>query len=162
MEKKCKTENEKGRRRPRGLDLLSPRRPASLSARARGPASRPSRPLTPAHPLAPPAVAATLAPRVSRALPTRALISFARSRCQRNPTCQRYCASSPRPRRIPPPTERRQRWQGGPGGHARGMDLSPPWRHAHATPRDYRMQASAVIAFDPCPSITELHGRARL
>ena len=85
MEKKCKTEKEKGRRRPRRLDLLGPRRPASLSACARGPASRPSRPLTPAHPSAPPAVAATLAPRVSRALLTRALISFARSRCQRTP-----------------------------------------------------------------------------
>ena len=85
MEKKCKTEKEKGRRRPRGLDLLGPRLPASLSARARGPASRPSRPLMPAHLSAPPAFAATLAPCVSRALPTRALISFARSRCQRTP-----------------------------------------------------------------------------
>ena len=47
-------------------------------------------------------------------------------------------------------------------GHARGMVLSPPWRRAHATPHDRRMQASTAIALDPCPPITELHGRARL
>ena len=72
---------KKGRIEKKREGLGSPGSSAQPApARARGPASRPSRPLTPAHPSAPPAVAATLAPRV-----IRALISFARSRCQRTP-----------------------------------------------------------------------------
>ena len=66
--------------------------------------------------------------------PTR-LPAFACSRCHTGPACQPSCSSSPRhaptahvdsfPRPSPDSAGR-----GGPGGHARGMALSP-WRRAH-------------------------------
>ena len=50
----------------------------------------------------------------------------------------------------------------GPGGHARGMALSP-WRHAHATTcRPLDVKPAPPIALGLHPPFTELHGRARL
>ena len=169
--------NRKGRREE-GL-------PASCSAQPARPATGPAshRPAPPTRCSKP---AARLARPSLRPSVARAPVSLACGRCHLGRACQPHVAHarvSPRLRLQPLPagprtsvllcffptprsnhraTEPRQQWQGGPGGHARGMDLSPPWRHAHATPRDHRMQASTAIALDPCPPITEFHGRARL
>ena len=158
--KKCKTEKEKGRRRPRELDLLGPRRPASLSARAAqqaGPVGR-SRPRT----RQPHQQSLPHWPRASAVRCPPARLSASPAAAANGPRLSALLCIFSTPTPNPSSDRMSTTVAGRARGHARGMVLSPPWRRAHATPRGRRMQASAAIALDPCPPITELHGRARL
>ena len=141
MEKKRKMEKGKGE----GLvaQACSASRPASAQqpsqpnhtrirpARARGPACGPA---SPARPPASLAVAATLAPRVSRTLPMPVRLPVsACSRCLLDPARQRYCASSPRRAQT---TVRQSSDSNGRGGQGSCPGHGPvsPLRRAHATP----------------------------
>ena len=104
-----------------------------------------------------------LTPCVSCTSPTPArLPASACSRCLLDPACQPYCASSPC-RGQPPRDQTPTALAGGrPRGHAQGMPLSP-LRRAHATtraPLDASVRLRSPLGLHP--SITELHGRARL
>ena len=124
----------KNRKRKRG------RRPRSPGCSA----SRPSQPnrahLAPARPYA----AHEPAQRVAHAC---APICLARSHCPLDPACQPHppstvSSSSPTPQ--PPMRPAPDSYgRGGPGGHARGMTLSP-LRHAHATPHHRLMRCTRL------------------
>ena len=133
--KKKKTEKKERRKR-----ASQPARPARLHGPASNRPAPPARSSRPAHELAPAQQART--PLTPTCLPT-----FACCHCRRAPRVSRT-----RPQcRLPPPTAHADSplrpspdstGRGGPGGHTRGMALSP-WRHTHATTRGRWMQARA-------------------
>jgi len=162
-----KKRKKKRRRRPRRLGLLGLRQPAqptspalhisSPLAHARAVAGRPQ--LTHSSPACGPATPARpqlacgrchLAPRVSRALFTRAPLFPSPAAAANRPHSSAFSLfifSTPTP--ILPSDRTPIALAGsGPGGHAWGMALPPPLRRAHATPHGRWMQARAPIALE--------------
>ena len=105
------------------------RGPASPSVHARGPASRPRMPLLARAPNSPASYRCHLAPRVSHTSPTPARFPVSLAAAATGPHASATLQHSVvflTHASTAYATDARQRWQGGLGGHARGMALSLP------------------------------------
>ena len=147
MEKKCKTEKEKGRRRPRSPAARPSQPSARTQAQQAGPGYRGRPRAQPRQLLLPPW------PRASATCcPPARPSSLRRSCCQRTPPVSHPLLIFPTPRPTVSRSEADSECRAGQGVTPEPWPC-PPWRsaHANAMPTTHAPQAARCARRDPQP-----------